>query len=278
MRGPHQPSRTTAEWCSDAVFFFSGRHADLRRRFEREMREASQRLEYERAARLRDNLAALDQISERVRVRAVQAADLALPLAASRSVTDLQAALGLAAAPFHVECFDISHFQGRQIVAAMVCFLGGGPARTTTAGSGSATSRHRRLHSPCRGRVAPLQPPAAGRRGLARPHPHRRRQGPAGRRPEALGELKLKIPSAALAKRIEEVFLPGRPSRSSWIGAGRPELLQRLRDEAHRFGITYHRLLRDKELLGSKVPPHTADPFLLTGVGLASQPVPAFGP
>ncbi|MBI5240531.1 MAG: excinuclease ABC subunit UvrC [Elusimicrobia bacterium] len=237
----------------DAVLFFSGRHGELRRRFEAEMKKASEELEYERAARLRDNLEALDQINERVRVRAVQAADLARPLAASRSVTDLQAALGLAAAPFHIECFDVSHFQGRQMVAAMVCFRGGSPHKDHY--------RRFRLRS-----VAGIDDFASIAEAVRRRYGRLQSEGAAlpdlvlidggkGQLAAASAELKalkLRIPLASLAKRMEEVFLHGK-SDSIILERGRPalQLLQRLRDEAHRFGVTYHRLLRGKELLGS---------------------------
>ncbi len=236
----------------DAVLFFSGRHADLRRRFESEMREASRKLEYERAARLRDNLAALDQIGERVRVRAIGAGDLAQPLAASRSVTDLQAALNLSTAPFHIECFDVSHFQGRQLVAAMVCFQGGEPHKDHY--------RRFRLRE-----VSGIDDFASIAEAVRRRYGRLQREGSAlpdlifidggkgqlGAALEEIRELKLRIPVAALAKRIEEIFLPDRPE-SLILERSRPalRLLQRLRDEAHRFGIKYHRLLRGKELLG----------------------------
>ncbi|MCX5797738.1 MAG: excinuclease ABC subunit UvrC [Elusimicrobia bacterium] len=236
----------------DAVLFFSGRHADLRRRFESEMREAAKNLEYERAARLRDNLSALDQISERVRVRAVAAGDLAQPIAASRSVTDLQAALGLSAAPFHIECFDVSHFQGRQLVAAMVCFQGGEPHKDHY--------RRFRLRE-----VSGIDDFASIAEAVRRRYGRLQREGEdmpdlilidggKGQLAAALNELKelkLRIPAAALAKRIEEVFLPGKPE-ALILDKSRPalRLLQRLRDEAHRFGVKYHRLLRGKALLG----------------------------
>jgi excinuclease ABC subunit C len=236
----------------DAVLFFSGRHAQLRQRFEREMREASQKLEYERAARLRDNLEALDQIGQRVRVRAVQAESLDRPLAASRSVTDLQEALGLASAPFHIECFDVSHFQGRQSVAAMVCFRGGEPHKDHY--------RRFRLRS-----VAGIDDFASIAEAVRRRYSRLQREGEAmpdlvlidggkGQLSAALAELrtlKLRVPLASLAKRIEEVFVPGK-TESLVLDRSRPalRLLQRLRDEAHRFGVKYHRLLRGKELLG----------------------------
>jgi len=65
-----------------------------------------------------------------------------------------------------------------------------------------------------------------------------------------LKELGVRAPLASLAKRIEEVFLPGR-EQSVILAPNRPglHLLQRLRDEAHRFAITYNRLRRGKALL-----------------------------
>jgi excinuclease ABC subunit C len=235
----------------DAALFFSGRHAALRRRFESEMREAARRLEYERAARLRDNLAALDQIGQRVRLRAVKAGDLALPLAASRSVTDLQAALGLAAAPFHVECFDVSHFQGRQLVAAMVCFQGGAPHQDhyrrfrlrEVSGSDDCAS----IAEAVRRRYGRLLREGAALPDLILIDGGKGQLGAALRE---LQGLKLRVPTAALAKRLEAVFLPGK-TEPIILERSRPalRLLQRLRDEAHRFGLSYHRLLRHKELL-----------------------------
>ena len=235
----------------NAELFFSGKHEYLRRVFACQMKQASQSMEYERAARLRDNLKALEQMAERVRLRAVKAGDISRPLAESRAVTDLQEALGLAIPPNHVECFDVSHFQGRQMVAGMVCFRGGAPHkdhyRRFRLREVSGADDFASIAEVVRRRYGRLQREGAAMPDLVLIDGGK---GQLGAAMKELKDLKLRIPVAALAKRIEEVFLPGR-AESVILERSRPalRLLQRLRDEAHRFGLAYHRLLRKKDLL-----------------------------
>jgi excinuclease ABC subunit C len=77
-------------------------------------------------------------------------------------------------------------------------------------------------------------------------------KGQLGRAVKVLDELGLDIPVIGLAKKLEEVFVP---ERSDPIVIERGEeslyLLQRVRDEAHRFAITYHRKLRDRSMVDS---------------------------
>lgn len=233
----------------DAVSFFKGQYGKLRERFKQEMKAASGRLEFERAAVLRDNIEALSQMGERVRVRRIAAEDAAGPLLESRAVTDLQQALALERPPAHVECFDISHFAGKQTVASMVCFQGGTPNKDhyrrfkikATPGiddfacmKETVGRRYRRLAA--EGVPLPDLVVVDGGKGQLS-------SGEAG-----LADAGVKIPIIALAKRREEIFLPGR--EPVLLERDRPalRLLQRLRDEAHRFAISYHRLLRGKEL------------------------------
>ena len=88
----------------------------------------------------------------------------------------------------------------------------------------------------------------------AEPAAHRRRQGPAQRRgARARGARPRRhLRGVSLAKRFEEVYLPGRPEP---VRIPRDSealyLLQQVRDEAHRFAITYHRQLRDKKMTTS---------------------------
>ncbi len=234
----------------NAILFFRGEYGGLKDRFEIEMRESSRRMDYEKAALLRDNIAALTQMGQRVRVQAVTISE-AEGVAASRAVSDLQEALGLSSPPFHVECFDISHFAGKQTVASMVCFQGGAP--------------HRGHYRKFRIKEVPGIDDFKAVREVVRRRLRRLNNsgealpdlilidGGKGQLAEAvkvLKELKLKVPAASLAKRLEEVFLPGR-KEPVLLARERPalRLLQRLRDEAHRFAVGYHRHLRSKSLL-----------------------------
>jgi excinuclease ABC subunit C len=76
--------------------------------------------------------------------------------------------------------------------------------------------------------------------------------GQLGRAVKVLNELELDIPAIGLAKKMEEVYLPGKPEPIQIPrDAEALYLLQQVRDEAHRFAITYHRQLRSKSMLDS---------------------------
>jgi excinuclease ABC subunit C len=212
---------------------------------------ASRRLRFEKAARLRDNLSALGHMAERVRFESVAPKALAERLESSHGVSELQKALALDRPPYHIEAFDISHLQGKETVGSMVCFKGGRPNRDhyrrfkirTVAGiddfrsmKEAVSRRYRRLMSE-KAEFPDLALIDGGKGQLAMAE-------------EALGELKLRIPLAALAKKEEEIFVPGR-SEPLALGPDSParQLVERLRDEAHRFAVAYHRLLRKKKLL-----------------------------
>lgn len=238
----------------NAALFFKGRYARLQGRFGREMTQASGRMQYERAAQLRDNIAALRQMGERVRLRRVTATDMEAPLAASQAVGDLKIALNLPSPPAHIECFDVSHFQGRETVAAMACFRNGQPDKghyrrfriRETAGIDDLQS----MSEVVRRRYARLLREAKPLPDLILIDGGKGQLAAATR---VLGALKIKTPVVSLAKRVEEVFIPGK-SRSLLLDRSRPalRLLQSLRDEAHRFAVSYQRLLRGKRLLKSR--------------------------
>jgi len=181
----------------------------------------------------------------------------------------LQQALGLDAPPIRIECYDISHLGGDHTVASMVVFEGGAPkksdyrrfrVRSLPAGASddyaaiaevlgrryaqwetqSDISPHDSAYDPSFATLPSLVVIDGGRGQLA-----------AGLRP-LRGWRERGVAVVSLAKRIEEVFQPGRRSPLV-LDHSTPELqlLQRVRDEAHRFAVTHHRIRRDRAMSSS---------------------------
>jgi excinuclease ABC subunit C len=173
------------------------------------------------------------------------------------ALEELAEALGLPAPPLRIECYDISNFQGRESVGSMVVFEDGKPRSgeyrrfriRSVSGSNDFASHQEVLRRRFRRATA-------GEEG----NEEERRwklpdlvivdggKGQVSAAQEVLDELGLQdLPLAGLAKEREELFLPGRtdpvvlPATSSAL-----YLVQRIRDEAHRFAIAYHRDLRSK--------------------------------
>jgi excinuclease ABC subunit C len=174
-----------------------------------------------------------------------------------RALEELSDALGMAGPPMRIECYDISNIQGSDTVGSMVVFEEGRPRsgeyrrfriRTVSGPNDFASHqevlrrRFRRAKAGDEGAEEALRwsmPDLVIIDGG---------KGQVSAAKEVLDELGLHdLPLAGLAKEREELFLPGSPEpvilppTSSAL-----YLVQRLRDEAHRFAITYHRDLRSK--------------------------------
>ena len=169
----------------------------------------------------------------------------------SGAVEALARVLDLPRLPERIECFDISHTQGIETVASMVVFEHGRPAK----------QEYRRFKlKTVQGKPDDFKSMAEimGRRYGERDWPAPDLiviDGGKGQLHAALPiirEAGCEAPVISLAKRIEEVFVEGR-SDSIILSHHTPELqlLQAIRDEAHRFAITYHRSLRGKRNLVS---------------------------
>ncbi len=182
--------------------------------------------------------------------------------ARARALTSLAEALGMREAPLRIECYDMSHLQGSDYVGSMVVFEDGLPKRSdyrrfkvkTVPGNDDYSAMKEVL----RRRLARLREDSgAPKRRFSYPPQLILLDGGKGQLGvgvEALEEQGLlgEIAIAAIAKRFEEVYLPGRKD-PLYIPRGSEALylLQQLRDEAHRFAITYHRRLRQKRLRSS---------------------------
>jgi excinuclease ABC subunit C len=183
------------------------------------------------------------------------------------SLTGLQQSLKLDTLPVRIECFDISHVGGTHTVASMVVFEGGAPKksdyrrftiREVTGGDDFAAMAEvlsRRFAQ--FERQAEKSPYDAERDASFAALPNLviidGGKGQLGAGIEPLqGFLDRGVAVVSLAKRIEEVFLPGNPVPVV-MPHDTPELqlVQRVRDEAHRFAITHHRIRRDKAMTAS---------------------------
>ena len=169
----------------------------------------------------------------------------------SGAVEALARILDLPRLPERMECFDISHIQGAETVASMVVFEGGRPAK----------KEYRKFKlKTVQGKPDDFASMAEimGRRYKEKDWPEPDLiiiDGGKGQLHAALPVIReagAEAPVISLAKRIEEVFVEGR-SESIILDHHTPELqlLQAIRDEAHRFAITYHRKLRGKRNLVS---------------------------
>jgi excinuclease ABC subunit C len=204
--------------------------------------------------------------------------------ARSRALTELSNILGLAQPPLRIECYDISNLGPMDKVGSMVVFEDGLPKRQDyrrfeikgVAGQDDLASMEEML----RRRFARLRAEEGGygegdesavdagadaAADPARVRPRRRRfayppslivvdggRGQLAVATRVLAEAGLHVPAVGLAKRLEEIYFPDRPD-PLLIPRGSESLfvLQHLRDEAHRFAITYHRQKRDRRALAS---------------------------
>jgi len=159
--------------------------------------------------------------------------------------------------PKHIECFDNSNFQGDNPVAAMVCFRNAKPSKKdyrhyhikTVVGPDDFQSMYEVVHRRYRrltdeGASLPQLVIVDGGKGQL------------SMAVKALKDLNLwgQIPVIGIAKRLEEIYVPNDPlplyidKKSESL-----RLFQRMRDEVHRFGITFHRSLRDAGTLKTEL-------------------------
>ena len=170
-------------------------------------------------------------------------------------LTSLQDDLKLTELPIHIECFDNSNIQGSNPVASMVCFKNGKPSK----------SDYRKFN------IKTVKGPddfASMKEVVRRHYSHLKREGmpfpnliviDGGKGQlssacDALKDLGIygEIPIIGIAKRLEEIYFP-EDTIPIYISKKSPslKLIQQLRDEAHRFAVTFHRQKRSKNSIAS---------------------------
>ncbi len=268
----------------EACEFLDGASQKMIDQVESDMQAAAARLDFERAASLRNLLDDLRQTTKPM----TRFTRKTLPRAIN-PVEDLAALageLGLGRPPEFMECFDISNISNTHIVASMVRFRNGTPDRdnyrrfriTGTKGQNDFASMAEVVRRRYR-RVLKDNAPEADDLSQESPLEQAQRNaetaGTASRLPDLIivdggrGQLSsactelqrlglFEIPIIGLAKEFEEIYRPGRPLPLRLpADSGALKLLQRIRDEAHRFANGYHTLLlkrRVRESLLDDIP------------------------
>jgi excinuclease ABC subunit C len=229
-----------------------GKKDKLIREMEQEMQDASTATQFEKAARIRDDIAALQKLGQRGDVDKDVQPEV-FPIDPKRGLAGLRKTLGLEKTPRTIEGVDIAHLGGNETVASLVHFIDGLPFKP-----GYRRFRIRSVHG--------IDDFASIREVVTRRFRRLNREegvfpdillidggkGQLNAAVEAFRLLGIEPPTLlSLAKREEEIFRPGDsdPLQLSRHAAAL-RLLQYVRDEAHRFAQHYHHILRRKKLEG----------------------------
>ncbi|MGI8821658.1 MAG: excinuclease ABC subunit UvrC [Chthoniobacterales bacterium] len=276
---PFRLSETTAEQyrqrVEQASDFLEGASREMIGVVEAEMRKAAEKLDFEKAAELRNMLEDLRRTTKPM--RRFTRHSLPSAIHPGQDVKSLQDALQLTREPAVMECFDISNISTTHVVASMVCFRQGVPDKDnyrryrirTVEGQDDFASMAevvRRRYSRVLLQAREVDPEAAEfsqenpAEALARAKFTAVRlpdliivDGGKGQLSSACKELQRlglhDLPIIGLAKEFEEIYRPGRALPLQLpVDSGALRLLQRIRDEAHRFANGYHQLLMKKRI------------------------------
>ncbi len=252
----------------EICLFLAGKQKRLLNGLYREMNEASHHLNYEKAAKIRDKIQSIEAILKGQEInlyrknnkndyllKKIEEVEEDEIKKGRKAVNDLKDKLELEKLPERIEAFDISNIQGKLSVGSLVVFEEGQPKKEDyrrfkvkkvkgiddCAMLREVTERrYKRLIS--EGKKLPDLVLVDGGKGQL------------SEVKKILNKLNLELPIISIAKKEEEIFKPEvympiiLPSNSEALF-----LLQRIRDEAHRFAVTYHRNIRSKELRHSKL-------------------------
>ena len=239
------------------ALFLDGDFTEITKKITAQMQTCSDNMQYEQAAVFRNFLQALEHMRERVIVGQYKDEKITKAIANSDKLKRLAHIVGLTRLPAHIEAFDNSHLFGREAVGCMVCYINGEKnhehyrrfkikSKLPTRGGSDFTmmqeSVFRRLRQIKRD---PTQKPDlflldGGKAQITAAL-------------NACEKAGLYIPMISLAETHEGIYVPGQ-DKSIKLPLGDPalNLLMEIRDEVHRFAVTYHRKLRNKASLSNQ--------------------------
>jgi len=230
--------RRYSEIVTELKLFLEGRRRELLEAISSKMKEAAAREDFEAASGFKGRLEALSTIRED-----------SVFYKPSGGPEELGRILGMAKTPETIEAFDVSNIMGEAAVGSMICFYKGRPKKTEY--------RHFRIKT-----VSGVDDYAMMREIVGRRYSRITKEGKdlpdlilidggRGHLGAACGELEdlgiSKVPVIGIAKEFEKLYVKNKrdpillPKESKAL-----HLLQRIRDEAHRFAISYHKILMSK--------------------------------
>ncbi|MFH1282725.1 MAG: excinuclease ABC subunit UvrC [bacterium] len=232
--------------------FLNGKHRDLLNIWKKEMKKASKKLQFERASNIRDRIQALEYMYERVRFRKIEEGDLAVSIKSTQALSELKKVLDLKTVPLNIEAFDISNIIGKYAVGSLVRFKNGRPDKSNY--------RMYKIRGFNKINDTGMIKEVVGRR-------YRRLLKESTKLPQlimvdggsgqlnsakaALDELKISnINLISIAKENDDIYAVGKKeSLSLSKDSSALTLLRYIRDESHRFAISFYRKLHRKEML-----------------------------
>jgi excinuclease ABC subunit C len=205
------------------------------------MSERSQMRQYEEAAKIRDQIAALTALSS-----------AKAGVSPKDELWDLQQLLSLDKEPLRIEAFDISNISGKEATGSMVSFYKAMPDKNNYRRFRIKTVKqvddYGMLAEVVRRRYERVKKEGIHQPDLILIDGGKGHLLTAQREVSAIG---LSIPMASIAKEFEHIYLPGRDAPIKLkLDTPALNLIRRVRDEAHRFAVAYHHLLRRKKIIG----------------------------
>lgn len=265
------------------ILMFEGKSAYVVRQIEKDMKRLAKTKDYEGAAELRNQYLALKGLTSKIVFGKDETFDITLDVA----MAELTATLGLKKVPRRIECYDISNFAGDDAVSSMIVFTDGLPDqkqyrhfKMKTVGPNDFAMMRETLLRRFSGRHDDWAMPDliiidGGKGQLSSAL-------------EALDQQNLTVPTVGLAKRYETIIQQTQAKPAEYASYNFEDrspvlhLIQRIRDEAHRFAVSYHTVVRKKRTQSSLldsiagVGPSTRKKLIkefgsVAGVKLASQ-------
>ena len=242
---------------NEVIKFLGGKQKELLLKLDEKMQKAAEKLEYEDAALLRDQKELVQLIAlqndKNIQMSSTAQED-SKELQIEKALTELAKLLNLSKPPVVLEGVDISNISGTNAVGAVVRFFNGEPEKngyrkfriktlTGTDDTGMIKEVVERKYN--RAQAENMLPDLVLIDGG---------KGQLNAAKDALEGLNISLPLISLAKKEEVIFIPGLhlPVKLEKDSAAL-HLLQYVRDEAHRFAVSYHKTLRDKAMVSSRL-------------------------